>query len=435
MSHTIIVGAGICGLAVARKLLAAGRQVTLVEARDRLGGRIHTLQGPFTRPTEAGAEFIHGQQPITMKLLQEAGGHEIKRTGNHYRLADGVMHEGDVMDEGWNAFFAKLGELKNDITLDAFLQQHFSGPEFAELRLGVKHFAEGFDIADTQRVSAMALRDEWTHTDEEDQHHVKGGYHILTDYLEKKIRERGGVIHLSSPVGTIKWKPLSVTVAASGKVIDGDEVIITVPLGVLQRGMQVADEGGIHFSPPLVRHKKAIDAMGYGGVIKFMFEFREKFWETSPRRLKDASFIFSDAEVPTWWTQDPEPTTVITGWLGGPSTLTTNHDTDALFEKAIRSLEYITKCPESEIKSQLRHWHIANWVTDPFSLGAYSFPTLETKDAVSFVSQPLDDTIYFAGEAFYDGTSGGTVEAALASAEKVAQKVLAPKYIIRGTAK
>ncbi|MGC3946491.1 MAG: NAD(P)/FAD-dependent oxidoreductase [Chryseolinea sp.] len=420
MNHVIIVGAGICGLSIARKLLERGKLVTLVEARDRIGGRIHTLHGPFSRPTEQGAEFVHGQQPITMGLLKEAGGHEIKRSGIHYRLADDVLQEGDVMDEQWNTFFTKLGALKSDVTLESFLQQHFSGAEFDNLRRGVKGFAEGFDIADTQRVSALALREEWSHTDEEDQHHVKGGYQILIDFLEKKIREHGGVIHLSTPVQSIKWKSGNVTVVASGRIIDGDEVVITVPLGVLQHG-------DITFDPPIQRHQKAIDSMGYGGVIKFLFEFKVKFWETSPRSLRNASFIFSDAEVPTWWTQHPESSTLITGWLGGPSTLKTDDDTNKLFDKAVRSLEYITNCSAGEIRSQLKHWHIVNWVSDPFSRGAYSFPTIETKRAVSFLSLPIDNTIHFGGEAIYDGSSGGTVEAALASAEIVAEKLLAKK--------
>lgn len=412
MDDVIIIGAGICGLATARKLLEQGKRVTLVEARDRIGGRIHTLFKPFSHPTEEGAEFIHGQQPVTMQLLKEAGGGEVRRKGNHYRLADGDVQKGDMMDEQWAAFFGKLGTLKTDVTLDHFLHKHFSGTEFENLRNGVRHYAEGFDIADTHRVSAMALREEWLHTDDEDQYHISGGYHTLIGFLEKKVREHGGVIQLSSAVETIKWKPGSVIVVTSDKTFEGNAAIITVPLGVLQQRK-------IRIEPPLTSHQKAIDAMGYGGVIKFLLEFKEKFWESGPRKLTDTSFIFSDAEIPTWWTQNPESGSLLTGWLGGPSTLSTNRDTDALFNKAIRSLEYITKCSAAEVTSQLKQWHIADWLSDPYSLGAYSFPTILTKDAVSLLSHPVDETLHFAGEAFDDGTSGGTVEAALASAEKV----------------
>ena len=417
MKEVIIIGAGVCGLAIARKLLEAGHRVTILEARDRTGGRIHTITEKFTRPTETGAEFIHGRQPLTMQLLKEAGGSAIKRTGKHYRLANNELHEGDVMEEQWSTFFSKLSQLKHDVTLETFLEQYFGGDGFEELRRSVRQFAEGFDIADTRRASAIALSEEWSHTDDEDQHHVKGGYRILIDYLENKISELRGVIRLSSPVQKVVWATGRVTVITSGRTFIADSIMVTVPLGVLQHQH-------IHFEPQMPAHQKAIDSMGYGGVIKFMFEFKEKFWETSPRRLLNTSFIFSDAEIPTWWTQNPEACALITGWLGGPPAAATAHDETSLFNKAIRSLAYITQCSPSEIRSLLKHYYIANWVTDPYSLGAYSYPTLETSTAVKFMSAPIDKTIYFAGEAFYEGTSGGTVEAALASAEKAATKFL-----------
>ncbi|HTF20670.1 MAG TPA: NAD(P)/FAD-dependent oxidoreductase [Chryseolinea sp.] len=417
MEHVIIIGAGICGLTAARKLLGAGYKVTIVEARNRIGGRIHTVHDTFSRPVEVGAEFIHGKQPLTMKLLNEAQGKAVRREGNHYTLIKGELHKGDLMDDNWKSFYRELSQLTIDTTLDDFLHLHFNSSEFADLRLSVRRFAEGFDIADTRKVSVMALREEWANTDEEDQHHILGGYQVLIEYLGKEVHKAGGVIHLSAPVEAVEWKKGEVVVVTPAKRIQGDKVLITVPLGVLQHGR-------ISFHPAMPRHQNAFSDIGFGGVIKFLFEFKERFWESGARQLSNTSFIFSDAEVPTWWTPLPESTCQITGWLGGPSTLAAGHDTTALFDQAIRSLAYISGNSSAEIRSQLRHWHIANWVNDPFSLGAYTFPTLETKSALSFISQPVDDTIYFAGEAFYEGPSGGTVEAALSSGGAVAEKIV-----------
>lgn len=414
MSHIIIIGAGICGLTAARKLLEAGHEVVIVEARDRVGGRIHTIREPFSQPVDLGAEFVHGKQPLTMKLAAEAGARVIQRKGNHYTLTNGELHKGDLIDDQWQSFFNKLGKLRSDTTLDDFLQLHFASLEFAGLRRRVIQFAEGFDIADTKKVSALALRDEWANADDEDQHHIRDGYGRLINYLTEQIRASGGTIHLSAPVERLEWKRGSVTVFTPDDRIHGDKVIITVPLGVLQNR-------SISFSPALPRHEQAFGSMGSGGVIKFLFEFRERFWESGPRQLKHASFIFSDAAVPTWWTPLPDETNLITGWLGGPATFTIEEDNESLTDKAIRSLAYISGNSVSEIRAQLVHLHIANWVQDPFSRGAYTYPTLDTRRAVSFLSQPVDETIYFAGEALYEGTSGGTVEAALWSGDSVAR--------------
>lgn len=408
-SPVIIVGAGISGLMCASLLLDSGHRVIIMEARDRPGGRIHTLREAFSHDVEAGAEFMHGKQPLTMKLLEEARGNLVLRKGKHFNLVNNELQQGDLMDDHWPIFFSKLEELHTDMSLHEFLQLHFNADHHASLRERVTEFAEGFDIADIKRVSILALREEWASTDEKEQYHLKERYQWLVRYLFDKVETSGGKVHLSMPVEHIEWKKGEVTVTAGKQKIRGSKVIVTVPLGVLQKGT-------IRFDPPLPGHQRAFTQMGFGGVIKFLLEFKDRFWETGNRPLPDASFIFSDAPIPTWWTLLPESSSLITGWLGGPPALTADSDPSVLLEQAIQSLQYITKTPTQVIRSKLVHWHIANWVNDPYAYGAYTYPTLGTKQAVEFISQPVDDTIYFSGEAFYEGTTGGTVEAALGSA-------------------
>lgn len=412
----IIVGAGISGLMCASLLLDSGHRVIVVEARDRAGGRIHSVREAFSHDVEAGAEFMHGQQPLTMKLLDEVRGNLILRKGKHYNLVNNQLQQGNLMDDYWPAFFSKLNELQADMSLDEFLQQHFKDARYASLRESVISFAEGFDIADTSRVSVMALREEWASTDEEEQYHIKERYQCLVRYLFDKVQAAGGEVYLSTPVENITWKKGNVTVIAGEKQIRGTKVIVTAPLGVLQKGV-------IRFDPPLPDHQWAFKQLGFGGVIKFLLEFKDRFWESGKRPLADASFIFSDAQVPTWWTLLPESSSLITGWLGGPAAVTAASDPSALLQQAIQSLEYITDTPATVIRSKLVHWHIADWVNDPYSYGAYTYPTLETRQIVSFLSQPVEETIYFSGEAFYNGTAGGTVEAALGSAQGTYEKL------------
>jgi monoamine oxidase len=419
MDHSLIIGAGISGLTVARRLAEQGHSVTVIEARDRIGGRIHTLKKKFSQPTEAGAEFIHGKLPLSLALLQESKEESTLIKGRFYTISKDELEKGDLLENHWREMMNTLSALESDITLAAFLEQYFSGNSYTELRERVKQYAEGFDIADVNRVSALALYEEWKDNDDAHQYHIEGGYVALIDFLAAKITAAGGSILLHERVTEVQWKEGSVKIyTGTGKIIEGNRVVITVPLGALQKRT-------ISFTPALPAHQKAFDSMGFGGVIKFLIEFREAFWETHKnRKLKDLAFVFSDAEVPTWWTQLPTKTPLLTGWFSGPDTFQAGHTPEILYRKAIESLQYIFQSTTEEIESQIKHWHIADWVQDPFTFGAYSYPTLETKTAIALITQPVAATLFFASEALYEGTSMGTVEAALTSAEFTAVQVL-----------
>jgi monoamine oxidase len=400
-------------------LSAANYGVTVIEARNRIGGRIHTTTDYFSSHVEMGAEFIHGDQPVTMSLVKESKNSVSILEGKWCQLRNGALSHADLFDDQWDLVIKKLKHLKADTSMASFLEQNFGGEQYAGLREKVKGFVEGYDAADMNRVSALALREEWSESGNDDQHHIKGGYQKLIHYLHDKIKANGSSVRLNSPVVEIKWSAGHVVVATeSGEQLKGDKVIVTVPLGVLHRR-------SIRFSPSLKIYEEAFDRMGFGGVIKFLFEFNEPFWQTlNKQRLKDLAFILSDAEIPTWWTQRPEKTPLLTGWLGGPTTYDVSHDREVLFQKAMASLPYILDCSKTDIQSAITHWDIADWVADPYAFGAYAYPTVEGKNARSTVSEPVHNTIFFAGEAIYEGAAMGTVEAAFVSGQEVARKIV-----------
>jgi monoamine oxidase len=135
-------------------------------------------------------------------------------------------------------------------------------------------------------------------------------------------------------------------------------------------------------------------------------------------------FLFSDAPVPTWWTQLPHPAPVLTGWLAGPDAARHQHFTESqLQDMALDSLASLFDVDKRFLEQQLLKGQVVNWFTDPFSYGAYSYATLNTPDAKKTLNQPLADTLYFAGEALYEGAEMGTVEAALASGTQAAMKI------------
>lgn len=420
-SDVIIIGAGVSGLMAAREASKKGRKVTILEARGRTGGRIFTsMPQGFLSPIEEGAEFIHGELPITASLLKEAGLSSYSMEGKTYHMEDGRLKESDEFIEGFPELISKLNDLKEDMTFRDFLDKYFSGKEYSSLRDSVISYAQGYDASDISRVSSIALREEWKNESEEAPERIKGGYKNLVDFLAAECEKSGCSIHLLTVVKLIRWKEGSVEVTCEdGKEFRARKVLITVPLGVLQSPPE--SRGHISFEPSIPA-LEALGLMGFGSVIKVFLEFKTVFWKDSI--APGLGFLLSDAEIPTWWTQLPEEVPVITGWLAGPASEKVSQMSESeIIDKALSALSYIFSQSQESLKEKLVSARVANWNRDPFTCGAYSYTTVETKNAIRSVSEAVKDTIYFAGEAFYEGYAMGTVEAALTSGRDAAKKL------------
>lgn len=419
MQHEIlIIGAGAAGLFAARTLSAAGHTVTVLEANERVGGRIHTIQPfGFMQPIEEGAEFVHGKLPHTMQLVKEADLTCLPVKGKMIRVKNGQWINQDEFILGWDELMHRLAHLQTDMTLADFLQQYFSEEKYAPLRNSVRRFAEGFDVADIHDASAMALRDEWTH-EQDEQYHIPGGYGQLIQYLQQACTANGCHIHTSHSVRTLRWQPGRVeAITANGQTFTAQKAIITLSLGVLQAPKQHAT--AIAFEPAVNAQVQAIQQIGFGSVIKVILQFAEPFWLSYE---KDTGFLLSEETIPTWWTQSPNTIPILTGWLGGPQTTHFNNNSnEVVLQHAIQSLANIFRQPAEQIKARITASHVARWQTNQFSLGAYSYSKLFTTDARKLLHEPVQDTLYFAGEGLYDGINGGTVEAAFVSGLEVSK--------------
>lgn len=419
--HIIIVGAGAAGLMAARELSAAGNAVTILEADNRIGGRMQTLTHTgFSKPIEAGAEFVHGKLPLTLQLLDEAGIHYQPIEGKMLRVQNGKWSTQEEFTVGWDELMEHLEQLQTDMTVDAFLQQHFSHEKYAELRNSVKRFAEGFDLADTSNASILALREEWSH-EQDEQFRIPGGYIQLVDYLHTQCVKNGCMFHTSCIVKEINWQENNVTiVTADQKTFAANKVIVTVPLGILKADPSY--KTAIAFQPAINEYKSAMNNIGFGTVIKVMIEFTDRFWT---EQQKNIGFILSTEKIPTWWTQEPDDYALLTGWLGGPETLALQELSDsAILHMALQSLSSIFAIDIQKLQQQVIAAQIANWNKHEFASGAYSYSMMNTSTARLLLNKPIDNTIYFAGEALYDGEASGTVEAALVSGKETSNKVL-----------
>ncbi|HYG20287.1 MAG TPA: NAD(P)/FAD-dependent oxidoreductase [Ohtaekwangia sp.] len=421
MIDVIIIGAGASGLHAARQLSHTGKSVVVLEARNRIGGRIHTLAGRnFSGPVEAGAEFIHGDLPLTKALMGEADVSHYKGHGAVWKVDNGQLEPGSFFEAGWDEVIRSLKSLREDMTIAEFLTRYFGGEEHKSLRESILQFVQGYDAADATKASAFALRDEWSGNDDITGYHPKGGYGQLMEYLHRRCLEHDVIFHHNAVVQEVRWKRgYAEMVTESGERYISAKVIVTIPPAVLRTGRA-------KFIPPLVEHSRAVNKIETGGVLKFLFEFKDAFWEKEAKNLRAMSglhFLFSDATIPTWWTQKPRSIPLLTGWLAGPVTQGIHKNHETLLADGLHSLAYLFACEERELQQRIHAAKVVNWANDPFSMGAYAYKTLDTTEALKVLAEPVDDTVYFAGEAYYAGPEMGTVEAALASAAQVAERI------------
>lgn len=414
----IIVGAGAAGLMAAKLLSEAGNKVILLETDSRAGGRMHTINGEgFNQPVEAGAEFIHGDVPITLGLLKQAGIEHTRTGGKMYRSNNGRWQEEEDMVDDWDELTEKMNQLQEDITLQQFLKKYFSDEKYAGLRTQVNNFAEGFDVADPAKVSLFMLRDEWEH--EGPNYRIKGGYINLVDHMLNDCVAHGCVVHLNSPVTRINWQPDEVEVQTKDNVYTAQKVLITVPIVMLQNNNAA---NAIQFTPALDDYITAANDIGYGDVIKVVLQFSEPFWN---HHKSNVGFIVSNEWMPVWWTQYPAEATTLTGWMGGPkATAVKGLPDQEMLQKCVRSLASIFNIAEDEIRQMLTAHKVFNWAGNNFAHGAYSYATPLTKKALTILQTPVNNKLYFAGEAIYSGEHPGTVEAAFASGQQAAKLIM-----------
>ena len=165
-----------------------------------------------------------------------------------------------------------------------------------------------------------------------------------------------------------------------------------------------------------------------GQVRRFTLLFAEKFWKHLPPQpaLRELSFLFAFTEMPpVWWTPHPEMSNTITGWVGGPrSGALTGLDAKTLGEKACATLARIFGMRRQTIHGLLKGCYTHDWQHDRFSLGAYSYVAAGGLDASRQMTEPVADTLFFAGEHTDVTDHWGTVHAAMRSGLRAAEQVL-----------
>jgi monoamine oxidase len=417
----VVIGAGMAGLTAARALAEAGLKVLVVEAQDRIGGRILTRH-IGEEAIELGAEFIHGRPPELWALIDEAGLETYERKGTQLCFEDGALSEcGGEMDE----LLAPLEKLKKFKGPDVSFAEYLDREKMSIKERGpVIGFVEGFNAANHREISAASLGAQQKAEDASGSEHnfrLRGGYDQLPRYLSERITELGSKVLTGTPVKEIQWERGLAEVVTDLWTFNAPQVIVTLPLAVLQRG-------SVKITPEPHKILEAAERLRMGQARRFTLLFAEKFWEKLlPKPTLDGmSFLFTFSEMPpVWWTPHPEPSNTITGWIGGPrSAAFAGSDAKTLAGKACTVLARIFGLRKDAVQKLLKGCYTHDWQHNRFALGAYSYVVAGGLDASKQMSEPVEDTLLFAGEHTDVTGHWGTVHAAMRSGLRAAEQVL-----------
>ena len=416
-SDVLIIGGGIAGLTTARHLTGAGLSVKLLEARDRLGGRIYTHRTKDF-PVELGAEFVHGRPEEIFGLAAEAGIAIVPVEGQYRRKSNGKWADAGRLMAKVEKLFDEMPADKPDQSFRNYLD---GAHESEEVKRQALRYVEGFHAADPSKVSVHSLiRDAKAEEaiEGDRQFRIPGGYDALVNAMVDRIERSRCDVVLNTAVREVQWRPGEVVARSADGDFHAPRAIVTVPLGVLK-------SKGLVFSPALPEKEEAIQLLEMGPVVRVVLCFRAKFWEQEPEMV-NLSFLFTDHPLfPTWWTSNPFPSPMLTGWAAGHhATALQGKSHDEVIDSAVWALAEIMGVEAATVREQLVSGFVHDWLHDAFSCGAYSYTAVGGVNAAQQLAAPLEETLYFAGEATNIHGYGGTVHGAIETGNRVAQEVL-----------
>ena len=398
----LVVGAGISGLGAAKDLHDSGYEVTVLEARNKIGGRIDTDRS-LGFPLERGASWIHSNKLENNRLMSIKEELGLKTYISPLSAYEGVK----LFDKNGKVINLQEGDLEKiefRIGLVAYMASYIKPSATLEdvinflKRIGLLSFAPnavlqaihqtlelsagedsknmpiGVLVAETEYIESAGVDEE-----------VFGGFDQITDHLSINLD-----IKLNTPVTKIDYSSKKIKVFSSKQVYVADAVVVTVPLGVLQKNL-------IEFVPELPEKKKdAVKNINWGNVNKVIFKFPYSFWG-------DDKMFFIEREdrhaFSTWFNNEVmvnEP--VIYSIISGDYSREIEKKSDEyIIEEAMKPLKivYGEDIPKPE------SFLITRWGLEPYILGTYSAPGHNQDDLKlrTELANPIENKIFFAGEA------------------------------------
>ena len=401
----IVIGAGASGLSAARILQEQGREVIVLEGRERMGGRLNTIKVGGGMVDEGG-NWIHGSpanplyhlakdagftlneddfiNPLRLKVFDKVTGRGVSSFRMLYFLLRTARALGRFASESLTAShpesnFAERVEKEVASTWGAANKRYY--------RYMLRTIVDLTAAEDSERIhpNGMALNPDY---DEGSDVVIEGGYRRLIERLASGLDVQIGTI-----VEAIRYDGVGdgVEVVTNKGAFQGSHVVVTVPLGVL-KAQKIA------FDPPLPAWKtSAIEAIGMGVVEKVVLKFEKAFWRSSPQRPRSLFYVSDKTgDFPAFIdATNSAETPILIAFISGDQARQLNHDVASSIEQATEILQ--TVFPDAYQAPTAVH--VTNWAQDPFSLGSYSTPAVGVSaESYEQLSQPIAGRVLFAGE-------------------------------------
>ena len=419
----IVIGAGAAGMYMAFLLNQKGMNVEILEASSRNGGRIQYLQGFSDFPLELGADEIYGNNHIWHELITGMGITVIERAPRPVYVLDGVP--GTAEDYQNDTDFQVAQGFINEIP-------NYQGPDItiqnAITSAGIKnrvHHIMNAEIGNQYGTSNDRLSIRGASSQQNNFeggsgiYVVQGQSHItILNSVFASIRDK---IKHNTPVSSIDYTGALVEIRdTNGEVHSAEKVIITVPISILK-------DGDISFTPTLSGSKlNAIQNLGMDAGMKVAIAFNANFWGA------DTTSIISDGVVPRYYAPGlgrSNSNSVLTAYImGEQAEFLNNFEDNQIYESLLAELDKLYHGNASRLVARDKEENIQgvvkNWTKEPYIKGAYSYPKVGSSLAREILALPVDNRLFFAGEA--TGLKGdfGTVQGALTSAERVLEEIV-----------
>ena len=422
-ADVVVLGAGVAGLAAAADLRAAGFAVEVLEARDRVGGRVLSLRDPgLPAVVELGPEFVHGDAPESRRLLRAAGAEVVPFDGPSWEAREGTVGPGRTFEGAMRVLEAVSGD---DRSFEEAVRERAADLDPRDVS-AARAFVEGFFAADPARVRASALGAEGVEG-ALDSGRVPAGQATLPERL---AAEGGAPVRTGWVARRLRWSRGRVAVEGEGPdgrplpPVRARAAVVTLPVGVLAADPD--ETGGLVFEPALPGLDAALAGVAMGPVVRLTLRFSRPPWDappllpSPPGEAGPPGFLHTpDRPFNVYWTAEPAGAPLLVAWSGGARARRVPTGAGAIRALALRELTAATGADPGALERAVEDAYLHDWRTDPFARGAYAYPVVGGEGASEALARPVEGTVFLAGEAT-SAEAMGTVEGALVSGRRAA---------------